>query len=146
MSGCCESATQRQKALQSREKPGCSCLQNGIFMRGLRYRGNPVMQTPGDSKMRKGALLLAVLMVATAPTVAFAAKKAAGPKKYDTKADNMNESSARLVRDGMMQFMVPTQSNMKLAQAASTPKAAKAKKAKKSKNAKKAKKGKAKKK
>ena len=123
-------------------------MQNGIFMRGLRYRGNPVMQTPGDSKMRKGALLLAVLMVATAPTVAFAAKKkaAAKPKVYTTTAANMNESSARLVRDGMMQFMVPTQSNMKLAQAASTPKAAKAKKAKKSKKAKKAKKGKAKKK
>ena len=106
------------------------------------------MQTPGDSKMRKGALLLAVLMVATAPTVAFAAKKktAPKPKVYSTTAANMNESSARLVRDGMMQFMVPTQSNMKLAQAASTPKAAKAKKAKKSKKAKKAKKGKAKKK
>ena len=103
------------------------------------------MQTPGDSKMRKGALLLAVLMLATAPTVAFAAKKAAGPKKYDTKADNMNESSARLVRDGVMQFFVPTQSNMRLAQAGGAPpKAAKAKKAKKSKKAKKAKKGKAK--
>ena len=99
------------------------------------------MQTPGDSKMRKGALLLAVLMVAAAPTVAFAAKKAAAPKKYDTKADNMNESGARLVRDGMMQFFVPTQSNMKLAQAGA-PKAATAKKAKKGKKAKKSKKAK----
>jgi hypothetical protein len=96
------------------------------------------MQTPGDSKMRKGALLLAVLMVAAAPTVAFAAKKAAKPKVYDTKADNMNESSARLVRDGVMQFYVPTQSNMKWAQGGSTPKAAKAKKSKKKGKAKKA--------
>jgi len=89
-----------------------------------------------------------MLMVATAPTVAFAAKKkaAAKPKVYSTTAANMNESSARLVRDGVMQFFVPTQSNMKLAQAgAAPPKAAKAKKAKKSKKAKKAKKGKAKK-
>ncbi len=92
--------------------------------------------------MRKGALLLAMLMVATAPTVAFAAKKKAAPKPkvYTTTAANMNESSQRLVRDGVMQFFVPTQSNMKLAQAGSTPKAAKAKKAKKSKKAKKAKK------
>ena len=103
------------------------------------------MQTPGDSKMRKGALLLAVLMVAAAPTMAFAQKKAAAPKKYDTKADNANESSARLVRDGLMQFFVPTQSNMKLAQAGAAPKAATAKKAKKGKKAKKSKKGKAKK-
>jgi hypothetical protein len=101
------------------------------------------MQTPGDSKMRKGALLLAMLMVAAAPTVAFAAKKAAKPKVYDTKADNMNESSARLVRDGVMQFIVPTQSNMRLAQAGGAPpKAAKAKKAKKGKKAKKSKKSK----
>ena len=96
--------------------------------------------------MRKGALLLAVLMVATAPTVAFAQKKAAAkPKVYSTTAANMNESSQRLVRDGLMQFFVPTQSNMKLAQAKAAPKAATAKKAKKGKKAKKSKKGKAKK-
>ena len=123
-------------------------MQNGVFVRGLRYRGNPVMQTPGDSKMRKGALLLAVLMVATAPTVAFAAKKKAAPKPkvYTTTAANMNESSARLVRDGFAQFLVPTQSNMKWAQAGAAPaKAAKSKKAKKGKKAKKSKKAKAKK-
>lgn len=63
--------------------------------------------------MRKGALLLSILMVASAPTVAFAAKKKAGPapkKVYSTNADNMNESSARLVRDGLSQIFVPTQS------------------------------------
>jgi hypothetical protein len=106
------------------------------------------MQTPGDSKMRKGALLLAMLMLATAPTVAFAAKKKAAPKPkvYSTTAANMNESSARLVRDGAMQFFVPTQSNLKWAQAGAAPKAATPKKAKKGKKAKKSKKGKAKKK
>jgi hypothetical protein len=49
--------------------------------------------------MRKCALFLAVVMVATAPTVALAAKKkAAAPKKYDTNAANMNDSAQRFVR------------------------------------------------
>lgn len=79
--------------------------------------------------MRKGALLLAILMVAAAPTVAFAAKKAKA-KKYDTKAANMNESSQRLVRDGISQIFVPAQSLMASSQKASKPKKAKKKKAK----------------
>lgn len=56
--------------------------------------------------MRKGALLLAALMVAAAPSAALAAKKKAkapaAPAKYDTKPTNSNESSARFVRDGLM--------------------------------------------
>jgi hypothetical protein len=64
--------------------------------------------------MRKGALLLAIMMVASAPTVAFAAKKKAaapaGPAKYSTTPANSNESSARVFRDGMMQIFVPWQS------------------------------------
>jgi hypothetical protein len=65
--------------------------------------------------MRKGALLLAILMVASAPTAAFAAKKKAakapaGPMKYSTTPANSNESSARVFRDGMMQIFVPWQS------------------------------------
>lgn len=55
--------------------------------------------------MRKSALLLAALMVAAAPSAALAAKKkaAAAPAKYDTTKTNSNESSARFVRDGLMQ-------------------------------------------
>ena len=65
--------------------------------------------------MRKSALLLAVLMVATAPTMAFAAKKKApkappAPAKYSTTPANSNESSARIVRDGFSQIFVPAQS------------------------------------
>jgi len=53
--------------------------------------------------MRKCALFLAVLMVATAPTVALAAKKkAAAPKKYDTTPANMNEAGQRFVRNMWM--------------------------------------------
>jgi hypothetical protein len=63
--------------------------------------------------MRKGALLLAVLMVASAPTMALAAKKKmkapAGPEKYSTTPANSNESSMRVVRDGVMQLFVPFQ-------------------------------------
>ncbi|MGE3148929.1 MAG: hypothetical protein AB7K04_07670 [Pseudorhodoplanes sp.] len=79
--------------------------------------------------MRKSALLLAVLMAASVPTMALAAKKKApAPAKYSTTKENSNESSARIVRDGLSQFFVPMQT---LAQA---PKAAEpAKKAKKSK-------------
>lgn len=51
--------------------------------------------------MRKIAILLAVAMAASAPTMAFAAKKAAKPKVYDTNASNQNESAARLVKDGI---------------------------------------------
>ena len=65
--------------------------------------------------MRKSALLLAVLMVATAPTMAFAAKKKApkappAPAKYSTTPANSNESSMRIVRDGFSQLFVPAQS------------------------------------
>ena len=65
--------------------------------------------------MRKGALLLAILMVASAPTAAFAAKKKApkapaGPAKYSTTPANSNESSARLVSNGVSQIFVPFQS------------------------------------
>ena len=65
--------------------------------------------------MRKSALLLAVLMVATAPTMAFAAKKKApkappAPAKYSTTPANSNESSMRIVRDGLSQLFVPAQS------------------------------------
>ena len=64
--------------------------------------------------MRKGALLLAVLMVASAPTMAFAAKKKApkappAPAKYSTTPANSNDSSMRVVRDGIMQIFVPFQ-------------------------------------
>lgn len=54
--------------------------------------------------MRKCALFIAVVMVASAPTMALAAKKkaAAAPKKYDTNAANMNDSSQRLVRNMWM--------------------------------------------
>jgi hypothetical protein len=52
-------------------------------------------------------------MVASAPTMAFAAKKKmkapAAPKVYSTTPDNSNESSARIVRDGFMQIFVPFQ-------------------------------------
>jgi hypothetical protein len=61
----------------------------------------------GVSHMRKGALLLAVLMVAAAPSAALAAKKKAkapaAPAKFDTTKTNSNEASARFVRDGLMQ-------------------------------------------
>lgn len=66
--------------------------------------------------MRKGALLLAIMMAASAPTAAFAAKKKAAPKapagpaKYSTTPANSNESSARVVRDGVSQIFVPFQS------------------------------------
>ena len=62
--------------------------------------------------MRKGALLLAILMAASAPTAAFAAKKKAppAPAKYSTTPANSNESSARIVRDGFSQIFVPFQS------------------------------------
>lgn len=55
--------------------------------------------------MRKGALLLAVLMVAAAPSAALAAKKKApaAPAKVDTTKTNSNELSANFVRDGLMQ-------------------------------------------
>ncbi|MGE3150206.1 MAG: hypothetical protein AB7K04_14165 [Pseudorhodoplanes sp.] len=62
--------------------------------------------------MRKGALLLAVLMAATAPTAALAKKKTKAPKKpavYSTTPANSNESSARIVRDGITQIFVPLQ-------------------------------------
>ncbi len=52
--------------------------------------------------MRKIAILLAVAMAASAPSAAFAAKKAAAkPKVYDTNASNQNESAFRLVKDGI---------------------------------------------
>lgn len=62
-------------------------------------------ETLGVYVMRKGALLLAALMVAAAPSAALAAKKKApaAPAKYDTTKENSNESSARFVRDGLMQ-------------------------------------------
>lgn len=65
--------------------------------------------------MRKGALLLAVLMVATASTAALAAKKkkAKAPAKstvVSTNAANQNELSAKFVRNGLHQFVVPFES------------------------------------
>ena len=47
--------------------------------------------------MRKGAMLLAIVMLASAPTVAFAAKKKAAPAptKWDTTAANSNDNTAR---------------------------------------------------
>ena len=63
--------------------------------------------------MRKGTLLLAVLMVVSAPTLAFAAKKKAAPAapaKYSTTSANANESSMRVLRDGLSQIFVPMQS------------------------------------
>jgi hypothetical protein len=51
--------------------------------------------------MRKIALIVAVAVAATAPTAAFAAKKSAKPKVYDTTAANQNDSGYRLVRDGV---------------------------------------------
>lgn len=64
--------------------------------------------------MRKGALLLAILIAASAPTAAFAAKKKAAkappaPAKYSTTPANSNESSMRVVRDGLSQIFVPFQ-------------------------------------
>jgi hypothetical protein len=50
--------------------------------------------------MRKLAIVVAVAMAASAPTAAFAAKKKAGPKVYDTTAANQNESAARFLVDG----------------------------------------------
>ncbi len=46
--------------------------------------------------MRKGALLLALAMLATAPTAAFAAKKAEAPA-------NPNAAGQKLVSNAMMQ-------------------------------------------
>jgi len=90
--------------------------------------------------MRKSALLLATLMVVSAPTLAFAAKKnaaPAAPAKYSTTPANANESSARVVRDGLSQIFVPAQSLAKgpVAAKPAAP-AAKPKKAKKAKPAK----------
>jgi hypothetical protein len=52
--------------------------------------------------MRKTAFLLAVIMAATAPTMALAAKKKAKvapkPAVYDTTADNQMESSGRFLK------------------------------------------------
>ncbi len=81
--------------------------------------------------MRKGALLLAMLMVAAAPTAVLAKgkKAAAKPKVYSTTPANSNESSARVVRDGVSQIFVPAQSVVAPLQPAAAPK--KAKKSKK---------------
>jgi hypothetical protein len=82
--------------------------------------------------MRKGALLLAALMVVAAPSIADAKKHTkAKPKVYGTTAANSNESSARLVRDGVNQIFVPFQSMTKPAAAPAKPKAKKKKVAKK---------------
>jgi hypothetical protein len=63
--------------------------------------------------MRKVTILVAALLVAAAPTAALAKKHTkmkAKPKVYGTTAANSNESSARLVRDGIGQIFVPAQS------------------------------------
>lgn len=95
--GCCESATGCGKGPKAAEiTPGFVCKRTFLCMMPL--PGDPVDQTLGIH-MRKCALFIAVVMVATAPTVAFAAKKkAAAPKKYDTNAANMNDSNQRFVR------------------------------------------------
>jgi len=49
--------------------------------------------------MRKLAIVVAIAVAASAPTAAFAAKKKAGPKVYDTTAANQNESAGRFVKD-----------------------------------------------
>jgi hypothetical protein len=51
--------------------------------------------------MRKIALIVAVSIAAAAPTAAFAAKKSAKAKVYDTTAANQNDSAYRFVRDGV---------------------------------------------
>jgi hypothetical protein len=87
-----------QEKVQSHWNYACFCLQGGIFVHDAAAGGSGD-QTLGI-QMRKCALFLAVVMVATAPTVALAAKKkAAAPKKYDTTSANMNESGQRLVRN-----------------------------------------------
>jgi hypothetical protein len=57
--------------------------------------------------MRKGALLLAFLMIAAAPTAALAAKKKAAPAapaKYDTTPANSNESTLKMLNGLGMEF------------------------------------------
>jgi hypothetical protein len=83
--------------VQSRWNYACFSLQSGIFVHDAGAGGSGD-QTLGI-QMRKCALFIAVVMVATAPTVALAAKKkAAGPKKYDTTSANQNESGQRFMR------------------------------------------------
>ncbi len=80
--------------------------------------------------MRKSAFLIAALMLVSATTVAFAQKKAAAPAapaKYSTTPANANESSMRIVRDGLSQVFVPAQSLAKPPAVAAKPAAAPAK-------------------
>jgi hypothetical protein len=59
--------------------------------------------------MRKSVLFLAAVAVVSAPAAALAAKsvKTAKPRVYSTTAENMNESSAKFVVEGVRQFFVP---------------------------------------
>ncbi len=70
----------------------------------------------GIEKMRKGALLLALIMVAAAPTAALAAKKKAPakPMMYSTTPANSNEMSMKFVRSGLMQPMMAWQSHQNM--------------------------------
>ena len=62
--------------------------------------------------MRKCVLLLSILIAGSASTAALAAKTTVTvtPAKYSTTPANSNESSWRILRDGLMQIFVPFQS------------------------------------
>ena len=119
----CESVAAKPKVS---ENPFVCICKQGILCKMTMVPGDPVEQSFWGIQMRKGTLLLAILIIAAAPTAALAKKKkAAAPKVYSTTAANANESSARLVRDGISQIFVPFQSVAKPVAAPAKPKAKK---------------------
>jgi hypothetical protein len=81
--------------------------------------------------MRKGAMLLAIVMLASAPTVAFAAKKAPpAPTKWDTTPANSNDNTARFFQ-AMGKMWTPVAAPAAAPAKAKKVKTAKAKPAKK---------------
>jgi hypothetical protein len=79
------------------------------FLCMMHRPGHPVGIIFGGKRMRKGALLLAILMAASAPTSAFAAKKKTMAKPAPVAADP-NASGKRFVTDAVGQIFVPWQS------------------------------------
>jgi hypothetical protein len=93
--------------------------------------GNPGDANTWESKMRKNALLLAVLMLATAPAVALAAQtETARPKNYDTNAAS-TQSHMRLAQTGDQRPLSQPYAHPGQAKLAKKARKAKKKKAKK---------------
>ena len=104
------------------DKAACPYFLPTAFMQH-EQTGNPVDLSWGLN-MRKGTLLLAMLLAVGLSTTADAAKKKKAAPAPKTAAE-LNASSTKLVGDGLSQILVPAQS-------LGTPKAAPAKSAKRS--------------